>query len=260
MALRSAIVAKIGNTYQGVYCHAMSFSTLKKHYNTQEKVEQLISLGELSSLEKNIAPQDGKPHSFEYPAPNVTVAYYRDSSERKEEGDRPEIHVGETVAKVVEHIDHENLYIFENDCWRSVIPYDPIEDYEEVFDGMLDKLGDVTEITEEQVRNAYQKSLAKVKKNCIKKSQLNGVEYVLDEVKTEEYFEDTLVHIKKKKEKKEAEAKKFKHPPEISGKISKLFINRMKEYDREFDMSTLTIEKRTEMWNECEKEVLAEKS
>lgn len=258
MSTRSAIVAKIGNKYHGVYCHAMSFSTLKKHYSTHEKVEQLIALGELSSLEKNIAPKEGVPHSFEYPAPNVTVAYYRDSNERQEEDNGPEVHIGDSIADVVANIDHENLYIFENDCWRSVIPYDPLEDHAEVFDIMIDRLGEASEISQEQLRKVYLKSVEKVKKNCIKKSQLNGVEYVLDEVKAEEQFNSAVNYIKKEKEKKEAKAKEFKHPPEIANKISNLFIHKMKQYDREFDMSTLTIEKRSEMWNDCEKEVLAE--
>lgn len=45
MATRSAIVAKIGNQYKGIYCHAMSFSTLKKHYDKPEQKAHGFSRG-----------------------------------------------------------------------------------------------------------------------------------------------------------------------------------------------------------------------
>jgi len=55
-------------------------SKLKKYYNDTKKIEKLISLGDLSSLHKNIEPS-GK-HSFKGPEKDVTVAYGRDRGEK----------------------------------------------------------------------------------------------------------------------------------------------------------------------------------
>jgi hypothetical protein len=53
------------------------------HYNTREKVEELIKLGDLSCLEKNINPDPTKPHTFDYEnrQDDVCVAYGRDRGE-----------------------------------------------------------------------------------------------------------------------------------------------------------------------------------
>ena len=40
---------------------------LHDHYTQRETVEQLINLGNISSLRKNIEPADGQPHSFNVP-------------------------------------------------------------------------------------------------------------------------------------------------------------------------------------------------
>lgn len=50
-------------------------------YNTAEKVEELISLGCLSSLGRNIKPNPDKPHSFMNPQKDVCVFYHRDRGE-----------------------------------------------------------------------------------------------------------------------------------------------------------------------------------
>lgn len=59
MATRSTITAKIGDKYHSIYCHWDGYighngTILKQFYNTQEKVEELLSLGFLSSLNETI--------------------------------------------------------------------------------------------------------------------------------------------------------------------------------------------------------------
>ena len=53
-------------------------------YNTPEKANALIALGNLSQLNERIAPNDGEEHSWAQPAAGVTIAYHRDRGERME--------------------------------------------------------------------------------------------------------------------------------------------------------------------------------
>lgn len=74
---------------KSIYCHFDGYphgvgQTLMEHYD-REKTEQLIELGDISYLEKEVSrltPNDGtRPHSFDHPIPGVTVAYHRDRGE-----------------------------------------------------------------------------------------------------------------------------------------------------------------------------------
>lgn len=51
-------------------------------YRDRSKVEQLLALGFLSSLDEKVAPEQGMAHSWQHPQPGVTVAYRRDRNER----------------------------------------------------------------------------------------------------------------------------------------------------------------------------------
>ena len=86
MATRSTISLKTEDGYNTIYCHWDGYPShngklLQEHYNTQERVEELIALGSISSLRKHIKPAEGTPHTFEKPAEDVTVAYHRDRQE-----------------------------------------------------------------------------------------------------------------------------------------------------------------------------------
>lgn len=79
-------------TYTGIYCHSDGYLTyngamLLDHYNSRERVEKLISLGNLSCLNENIEPDPTKPHSFDFNErqENVCVFYGRDRGETGQE-------------------------------------------------------------------------------------------------------------------------------------------------------------------------------
>lgn len=70
-----------------VYCHNNGFpqhtgKILKLNYNDKEKIEELISLGDLSILEKNIHPSENSNHNFNNQESNVCVFYNRDRNEK----------------------------------------------------------------------------------------------------------------------------------------------------------------------------------
>lgn len=74
--------------YEGVYCHSDGYPSyngqiLFDHYRDRAKVEKLISLGDLSSLDVRIDPTEGSGHSFDYDRreQGVCVFYGRDRGE-----------------------------------------------------------------------------------------------------------------------------------------------------------------------------------
>lgn len=74
------------NSYDVIYCHwdgYPSYQTemLLNYYNSAELARALIDLGDISSLDKHLAPAPGVVHTFDKPAEDVTVAYHRDRGE-----------------------------------------------------------------------------------------------------------------------------------------------------------------------------------
>jgi hypothetical protein len=90
MATRSRIAIETTDSFgnkviKSIYCHFDGYpsgvgKTLMENYQDREKVEALISLGDISFLMEEIIPTG--PHSFNSPQPGVTVAYHRDRGEK----------------------------------------------------------------------------------------------------------------------------------------------------------------------------------
>jgi hypothetical protein len=86
MATRSTIAVKMADgSVRQVYAHWDGYldhngRILQKHYNTQERAEALVALGDISSLRENIEPSEGL-HDFDNPQPDVNVYYGRDRGE-----------------------------------------------------------------------------------------------------------------------------------------------------------------------------------
>lgn len=77
----------------GSYCHSDGYLTyngamLLDHYSDRAKVEKLISLGDMATLNECIDPNPDFAHSFEDRQEGVTVFYGRD---RREKGTEPKI-------------------------------------------------------------------------------------------------------------------------------------------------------------------------
>ena len=133
MSTRSFICKELPNgKYYGIYCHSDGYLTyngamLLDHYSDPQKVDALLALGDISLLERNIAPDPNKPHSFDYNErqDEVVVAYGRDRGET--DVDAKEITVDEARGAWGEY-----MYIFGQDGkWRY---YDLHEDEPELCD------------------------------------------------------------------------------------------------------------------------------
>ena len=117
MATRSTITLSTEKGYKSIYCHwdghpSNNGKILLEHYDTEDKVKELIALGSLSTLDKKTAPDEGDKHSFCHPAKNVTVAYHRDRGE----GSKPSITHYEALYSVYEEGEEYN-YMFEDGEW-----------------------------------------------------------------------------------------------------------------------------------------------
>ena len=89
MSTRSMIALQTGpDEYKAIYCHYDGYlsyvgAILLDHYNTKEKLEKLLELGDLSTLDIKTDPDTNFPHSFEFSQrqDDVCVAYGRDRGE-----------------------------------------------------------------------------------------------------------------------------------------------------------------------------------
>ena len=112
MATRSTLRIKIkGNNHRGIYVHFVNYGypsymldILKEHYDTEEKVNELLELGDCSAIYEMVKPPEGVTHNFDNQYPDVTVAYHRDRGEElRFSGDRG---------------DQEYNYVFTEKGWK----------------------------------------------------------------------------------------------------------------------------------------------
>ena len=120
MATRSTIAVKCtdGKVRQ-IYCHNDGYPShvgniLSKHYNTQEKAEALVNLGDASSINENLEPQ-GEDHSYEDREENVCVFYHRD---REEDWEYVKPTESETYSEAQEKLSESYNYYFEDGNWQ----------------------------------------------------------------------------------------------------------------------------------------------
>ena len=80
----------IGKVYDGkvkaIYCHWDGYPSrtgkiLDKYYTKDSVIDELLELGDISYLAKNVKPKPNETHSFENPVKDVVVAYHRDRGE-----------------------------------------------------------------------------------------------------------------------------------------------------------------------------------
>ncbi len=83
---RIRMILPFGEKSKAIYVHWDGYPDhmlplLNTYYNTVEKAEELLSLGDLSYLDKKVKPDADETHSFNRPAKDVTIAYHRDRGE-----------------------------------------------------------------------------------------------------------------------------------------------------------------------------------
>ena len=137
MATRSRIGIECPDgSVRSIYCHNDGYPShngkiLNDHYTTREKVEELIELGDISVLKKDVTAPEGASHTFDRPYEDVTVAYCRD---RGEEYSAPRKDA--SLAKFLKSDYEEYGYVFTlNNEWvvcqryaSGAIEFEPLTD------------------------------------------------------------------------------------------------------------------------------------
>lgn len=131
MGTRAAIIVKVGNKYKGIYCHNDGNpdgtgvgNILFNFYNSQERAEALIALGDVSAVYEHLAPPEGITQTFDkryieqgQKWTKVTFAYGRDNGDTDPERILPK--VGRSANQVADLIcDFAYCYVFSNGEWK----------------------------------------------------------------------------------------------------------------------------------------------
>jgi len=123
MATRSFIAKKTKTGYKGIYCHHDGYpsgvgATLKMHYTNPKKVDQLLKLGDISSLRR----YPGEKHDFDMDLDLLevrgwTTAYGRD---RGEKGTRAKtVKTFDALERLADRMGTEYLYVFTDGKWQT---------------------------------------------------------------------------------------------------------------------------------------------
>ena len=101
-----------------IYCHWDGYEShhlpiLKEHYNTIEKVEALLALGNLSSLDNSCDCPEG--HSFENCVDGYCVAYGRDRGEENQQAQK-----FYNESNWLYEVKQKYNYLFDNNEWRCI--------------------------------------------------------------------------------------------------------------------------------------------
>ena len=84
MATRCYIAKQVGpDKFRTVFCHFDGYleyvgAILAEHYDTEEKLDRLLDVGDIDMLYPQLDPDPDRPHSQQNPQENVTRAYGRD--------------------------------------------------------------------------------------------------------------------------------------------------------------------------------------
>ena len=126
MGTRSRIGVMHGDVLKSVYCHWDGYlehngRILLEHYDSA-KANHLVALGDISSLDVNVAIPEGVEHSFDNSAKGITTFYGRD---RGETGVDWVSH--HDFKSFLEHCDNcgaEYYYIMKDGVWYCGDTYD----------------------------------------------------------------------------------------------------------------------------------------
>lgn len=105
------------NMVKTIYLHSDGYKEyagrmLLEHYTTEEKVRELIKLGDLSSIAASTGTTEG--HSFTCPVNGYCIAYGRDRGEKNVSASIQHYH------DYKKHLDEEFNYLFADGRWCQI--------------------------------------------------------------------------------------------------------------------------------------------
>ena len=109
-------------TVKAIYCHFDGYyahvgKMLYNHYNTQEKIDELLALGALETLHENINPDPNFPHNETHAQVGVVFAYERDGKGTFDNDFKKEefYENADEYLKTYDWADH--LYLWDGEKW-----------------------------------------------------------------------------------------------------------------------------------------------
>ncbi len=131
----SCLIAKQVNEqdFLIIYCHSDGYLThngalLVDFYDTEEKVDELLKLGDLSQLKEKMYPNPLYPHTFEERQEGVCVAYGRDRGD--EDADAKMISIDEFIGpeNMIQY-----MYVFDLDQrWKYFEIHESFQGFKDV--------------------------------------------------------------------------------------------------------------------------------
>ncbi len=118
MATRSTIwIQEEDGTFKGIFCNwdgyvSYNGKILDEHYTDTNKIEELISGGSLSVLDKNLNPKEGIIHNKTSRQEGVCLYLHRDFEERKRV-----IYTAASIDEIRESFYQDYNYIFKKNKW-----------------------------------------------------------------------------------------------------------------------------------------------
>lgn len=119
MSTPSIIACHTEDGYLAIYCHNDGYpdhmlNMLQMHYNTREKAEALVNLGDASCIYERLIPSPDSGHSFDHPEKGVCIFYTRDRGE-------PWIQNAPAIYQKHQFKAHYYAYVFEAGRWVMYI-------------------------------------------------------------------------------------------------------------------------------------------
>jgi hypothetical protein len=130
MSTNSTIAVKTDDGYKSIYCHwdgyfDYMYPMLDIWYNSQERAEALVNLGNASFIAKRLCPSQDSNHSFDHHEEDVSVFYHRDRGESWEHN-KPKVRATKEEVLSVQYY----VYIFEDNKWRAYQGGEEVDSYE----------------------------------------------------------------------------------------------------------------------------------
>ena len=130
MSTNSTIAIKTDNGYEAIYCHNdgyfdYMYPMLDTWYNSQERAEALVSLGDASFIAKRLAPSQDSTHHFDHPEKDVSIFYHRDRGEPWHQNE-PNFYLTKGEVLKTQYY----TYIFEDGQWKAYQHGVEVDSYE----------------------------------------------------------------------------------------------------------------------------------
>ena len=130
MSTNSTVAVKTEKGYKAIYVHNdgyfdYMYPMLDTWYNSKERAEALVNLGDASFIAKRLCPSQGSDHHFDHPEEDVCIFYHRDRGEPWNQN-RPNFYPTKSEVLKTQYY----TYIFENGCWTAYQGGVEVADYD----------------------------------------------------------------------------------------------------------------------------------